>query len=130
VLVCPPVQFSKGNLENHRRALRGELDVMGNPYRPVPFADLAPGEPQLSWISKRHWHRAVEDGGRFFLKENMYGLVQVNETRLGDLEAMVHSTGQSEDFAWITKNVLRMIFVSRTGQLANGHLRSVCSLLV
>lgn len=131
VLVAPPAQFSQGNLENHRRALRGELDPNGVPYGPVPFASLALEDACPTWASTVTWHEAVEDGGRFYLKTNRYGVAEVDERMEEQLEEEIKATGQSEHFAWISRGVLRGIFRHPLDNcLASGHLRSVASLLV
>jgi hypothetical protein len=128
-LVCPPVQFSKGNLENHRRALLGENDPNGKPYMCVPFADLALEESLPDWVDTASWCQASEDGGRFFEKLNRYGHISVKNGMLEQIGDVVEATGQPEDFAWVSRSVLRRVLTCQ-GRLANGHLRSVASLLI
>lgn len=131
VLVAPPVQFSQGNLDNHRMALRGVLDSRGQPCKPVPFASLALEDVCPAWASKVTWHEAAEDGGRFYLKTNRYGVAEVDERQVDQLEADIETTGQPEHFAWISRRVLRDLFRHPLDNcLASGHLRSVSSLLV
>lgn len=133
VLVCPPVQFSQGNLDNHRRALKGELDPKGKPYKRVPFASLALKDALPAWAVIAPWQDAAEDGGRFFEKINRYGHVPAFGDREDQLASEIEATGQGEDFAWISRDILRNIFrltLRSRNCLANFHLRSVCSLLV
>lgn len=131
VMVCPPAQFSQGNLDHNRKALKGELDSKGKPCQPVPFASLALTDAQPVWAQRVSWHEAAEDGGRFYLKTNRYGVAEVDERQEEKLEAEIEATGRSEDFAWISRGVLRAIFQHPLdNNLANFHLRSVCSLLV
>lgn len=126
VLVGPSFQFSPGNLENHNRAILGELDPSGKPYKRVPFAGLASeGDGLPEWSTGAIWDRAVEDGGRFFEKVNRYGLITTKDRE--SVEGEILSTGQPENFAWINIVILRDLF--RVGY-ANGHLRSVSSLLL
>lgn len=124
VLVCPPVQFSPGNLAQHGKAIRGELNLDGRPYKRVPFADLA-SYPMPNWVTSAWWEDAVEDGGRFFEKRNRYGLISV-KTREA-VEDEIQATGQPENFAWIHTGTLHELRVM--GYLS-GHMRSVLSLLL
>ncbi|MBI4713960.1 NDP-hexose 2,3-dehydratase family protein [Candidatus Uhrbacteria bacterium] len=124
VLVGPPIQFSPGNLENHQKALRGECDKNGNPYRSVPFASVAL-ETKPEWAVYVDWENAVEDGGRFFEKLNRYGTILVRSRDV--VESEILSTGQPENFAWISLSALRDL--RRLGYL-NGHMHSLMSLLI
>lgn len=124
VLVGPPVQFSPGNLAQHGRAIRGELDSDGRPYKRVPFADLA-SYSIPNWVTSAWWEDAVEDGGRFFEKKNRYGLISV-KTREA-VEDEIQATGQPENFVWISIGFLHDLRVM--GYL-NGHLRSLMSMLL
>lgn len=125
VLISPPIQFSRGNLEHNERALRGELDEKGQPMKPIPLASLATDGRFLT-LDSPDWKKAPEDGGRFYEKVNNYALIDVAsklkvETDLQELGADI------QDFAWISISLLRQL--SDEG-LLNGHLRSVLSLLV
>lgn len=120
VLVCPSIQFSQGNLAQHEKAKRGELDKNGNPIKLVPFADAVVG----SHYNVR-WQSAPEDGGRFFEKVNNYGLIHVVNTE--EIQADLEMTGMMENYSWISLPVLRDL--CRLG-LVSGHLRSCMSLLV
>ncbi len=124
VLVGPPIQFSTGNLENHRKAMRGELDSNGKPYKPVPFASIAT-EEKPTWVNFATWEDAVEDGGRFYEKVNSY--VVVNVSSFEDVEEEIQLSGQPENFAWININHWRIL---RQSGLINGHMRAVSSLLI
>ena len=125
VLVAPPVQFSQSNLDHHRKALQGELDRGGRPIKPVPFADLVLSPQKVGWASHIAWEDAVEDGGRHFEKVNKYGHIRVADEGLVNQE--VKKTGQPENFAWITRSVLRE---ARAAGFLSGHMRAVMSLLV
>ena len=124
VLVGPPIQFSVGNLENHVKAVNGELDSNGKPYKRVPFASIA-GSQKPEWVNHATWEDAVEDGGRFYEKVNRY--VVVNIFSLDDVESEVQLSGQPENFAWININHWRIL---RNSGLLNGHMRSVSSMLI
>lgn len=124
VLVGPPIQFSLGNLENHERAVRGELDPNGKPYKRVPFASIT-DEEKPDWASYMTWEIAVEDGGRFYEKVNKYVIVTVDT--FDAVESEIQLTGQPENFAWININLWRIL---RTLYQLNGHMRSISSMLV
>jgi len=124
VLVGPPIQFSTGNLTNHVKAMKNELDTSGKPYRPVPFASIA-GSQKPEWVNYATLEDAVEDGGRFYEKLNRY--VVVNVSSLEDVEGEVQLSGQPENFAWININHWRIL---RNSGLLNGHMRSVSSMLI
>ncbi|MBI2475227.1 NDP-hexose 2,3-dehydratase family protein [Candidatus Uhrbacteria bacterium] len=125
VLVGPPIQFSKGNLENHIKALNGELDPNGKSYKQVPFASIATESKKPTWVNFAVWESAVEDGGRFFEKANKY--VIVNVLSIEDVEAEIQLTGQPENFAWINIYIWRTL---RQSGFLNGHMRSVSSMLI
>jgi len=124
VLVGPPIQFSIGNLSNHIKALMGELDSNGNPYKRVPFASIAMKD-KPAWVNYVTREDAVEDGGRFYEKVNYY--VIANVSSLVDVEDEIQLTGQPENFAWININHWRIL---RQSGLLNGHMRAVSSMLI
>ena len=124
VLVGPPIQISSGNLENHIKALGGQLDPNGKPYKPVPFASIALSTKPY-WVNFATWESAVEDGGRFYQKVNNY--VIINVSSLEDVESEIQLTSQPENFAWININLWRIL--RNIGQL-NGHMRAVSSMLI
>ncbi|MBI5370104.1 NDP-hexose 2,3-dehydratase family protein [Candidatus Uhrbacteria bacterium] len=126
VLAGPPIQFSPGKLEQHRRALAGELDDKGQGFKPVPFADVAMDHHNLpDWARSALWQGAVEDGGRFFEKVNRYGVITVKDP--DDVDGEIQRTGQPENFAWVSLMVWRQM---RDCGLINGHLRAIASLLI
>lgn len=120
VLVCPSIQFSQGNLAQHEKAKRGELDKNGHPIKPVPFADAVTGSHY-----DVQWQPAPEDGGRFFEKVNNYGLIRV--ACVQEIQTDLEATGMMENYSWVSVPVLRDL--CRLG-LVSGHLRSCMSLLV
>ena len=124
VLVAPPVQFSKGNLANHERALRGENDAQGRPIKRVPFASAALPKPP-SWVRNVVWEDGVEDGGRFDKKRNRYGRISITDP--AHILDEVALTGAVDDFAWVDLPLLREI---RRHGLGNGFLRSALSMLI
>ncbi len=124
VLVGPPAQFSPGNLSNHMKALRGEKDPNGEPYKRIPFADIA-ADACPAWAESTSWEPGSEDGGRFWQKVNLYGYVRVQSREA--VQDQIYATGQAENFAWVSREVLRE---ARKAGMVNGHLRSAMSLLV
>ncbi len=119
VLVTPPLQFSRSNLEHHRRALRGDIDDGGKPVKRIPLADLV-RRRDIEW-----WYRQPVDGGRFWRKWNNYGILHLGNdlSKIGAIEAALTATGPgAADFAWISFEVLRQALRAR---LINSDLRAV-----
>ncbi len=79
----------------------------------------------VEWSMSVKWEDGAEDGGRFWEKVNQYGYVQV--LAFSALDPVIESTGQPENFAWVSRNVLRQ---ARQEGMVNGHLRAAMSLLV
>jgi hypothetical protein len=130
VLLAPPIQASKSSMVIHQRAVRGETDEHGQPYRRVPLCDLVTDGRFIEPLSDFQrggtaWQAIAEDGGAFYKKRNLYGLVDVPSLEVGAEIAALGVAG--EDFAWISREVLRRCF--KNG-LANGHLRTAMSLLI
>ncbi|NQV90346.1 NDP-hexose 2,3-dehydratase family protein [Candidatus Uhrbacteria bacterium] len=101
VLLSPPFQASMANMNAHGSR--------------VPLIVIVRGF--------KEWELASEDGGRFFEKENQYGLM------VTDRELIDHATARSsnpDDFIWVSRETLRE---ARRRKLLNGHLRSAMSLL-
>ncbi len=116
VLVSPPLQFSRSNLNLNDRVLRGEITDRA----PIPLAHLH--------NDARFPHQsadAKEDGGRFAGKVNTYDLIIVPNLEV--LEADIQADKQRDDFAWVSLQLFAEL--GRQG-LLNGHLRSVASTLV
>lgn len=126
VLVGPPIQFSQGKLELHEKALRGECRPGGDPYQRVPFVGLVQATIGEEGVHSRQTVRAVEDGGRFFEKENKYHLVTVDGWQ--PVADQVAQTSHPECFVWVTRELFSQIM--HEPRLPNGHLRSVASLLL
>ncbi len=127
VLVAPPIQFSRSNLEHNQRALRGETDEGGHPIRPIPMTSIVTDGRYATLEDMDFWERAVEDGGRFYEKVNRYGLIEVTrrEELDGDIQALPEE--DRENFCWIT---LELLLQLRRRGLINGHMRSGMSLIV
>lgn len=101
VLLSPPFQASLANVAVHGSR--------------VPLVEIVYGF--------EGWEDASEDGGRFFEKQNQYGLM------INDREVIDRSIARSpnpNDFIWVSREVLREL---RRKGLVNGHLRSAMSLL-
>jgi len=94
VLVCPPIQFSRSNLEHNECALRGERDKDENPIRPIPLAGLVTDGRFTTLDDGSFWERASEDGGRFFEKVNRYGLIEVK--RREELDADIEELPEED----------------------------------
>ncbi len=101
VLVAPPIQFSRSNLEHNQRALRGETDEGGQAIKPVPLAGL------LSHGRYRPiWHPVPQDGNRFYEKVDFVAAVSISslEEINQDFEGL--SLEDRRDFAWIDREML------------------------
>lgn len=122
VLVAPPIQFSPGQLELHRRAKAGERGPDGQPLKPTPLADLVEDTERFH----HQWQSSAEDPGRFVDKVNRVGVVTAHHRR--DLEPDFAALDEDTraDLAWVTPHVLRNLLGNG---LATSHVRAALSVL-
>ncbi len=122
-LVAPTFAASQGNLVNHERALRGENDPNGQPYRPIPLYETVKGyevQGRCAWIT------CPGSGGRQMYLRNRLGRVELSGREKIDTNIELERSGQAQDFAWVSWAVLRQI---RDASLANAHLLSAMALM-
>jgi hypothetical protein len=122
VLVGSTFSASQGNMKNHERALRGDRDPYGNPYRQIPLYEFV---KRLDENGRCDWCVSPGSGGRQVFLRNLMAVMKIDEREKEDVNRELNGVGQGQDFAWVSMDVLR--YIRRKD--ANSHLLATIGLM-